>query len=327
MSYQTSYRMRHQLSDQLSDETSAIRSAIRWRRFWVDREGERMANQYKRGIGLALGSGSARGLAHIGVLKVLEREGIPINAISGASMGALIGGLYAAGMPLEEMEKIALSATRRTVLTYLDPIPSLKGLILGKRIEEMLRSFVGHRDLGDLDIPVAIVATDIRSGEEVVFKGTGDLVDAIRASISVPVVFVPVQVEDRILVDGGVTNPVPVNVLASLDPKAVPVAVSVIPKVEHKQAQRPTTIDIFLNAFDIMQQRLYETNKSLARISIEPNVSFASGIEFWQAKRIIECGEEAALEALPEIKRALSPSSFLSILGKQLAARFSTTLL
>ncbi len=111
-------------------------------------------------------------------------------------------------------------------------------------------------------------------------------------------------------------NPVPVDVLASLDPRAVPVAVSVIPKVEHKQAERPTTVDIFLNAFDIMQQRLYETNKSLARISIEPHVSFASGIEFWEAKRIIECGEQAALEAIPEIKRALKPFSLFSVFGK-----------
>ena len=277
---------------------------------------EELNSGHKRGIGLALGSGSARGLAHIGVLKVFEREGIPIKAISGASIGALIGGLYAAGMPLAELESIALKATRRTVLAHIDPIPSLKGLMVGKKIEEMLRSFVGSKDLRELKIPVAIIATDILTGEEVVFKDTGDLVDAIRASISIPVVFVPIRVGDRTLVDGGVANPVPVDALTLLDPRAVPVAVSVIPKVEHKQAERPTTIDIFLNAFDIMQQRLYETNKSLARISIEPSVSFASGIEFWQAKRIIECGEQAALEAIPEIKRALKPFSLFSVFGK-----------
>jgi len=231
-------------------------------------------------------------------------------------MGALIGGLYAAGMPLAELESIALKATRRTVLGYIDPIPSLKGLMLGKKIEEMLRAFIGDKDFSELKIPVAIVATDILTGEELVFKDKGNVVDAIRASISIPVVFVPVRVGDRTLVDGGVVNPVPVDAVTSLDPRAIPVAVSVIPKVEYKQAERPTTVDIFLNAFDIMQQRLYEANKSLARIVIEPGVSFASGIEFWEAKRIIECGEQAALDAIPEIRRALKPFSFFSVFRK-----------
>ncbi len=277
---------------------------------------EDLFNRHKRGIGLALGSGSARGLAHIGVLKVFEKERIPINAISGSSMGALIGGLYAAGMPLAELESIALKVTRRAVLAYIDPIPSLKGLMVGKKIEEMLRSFIGNKDFSEVRIPLAIVATDILTGEELVFKDTGGVVDAIRASISIPVVFVPVRVGARTLVDGGVVNPVPVDAVISLDPRAVPVAVSVIPKVEHKQAERPTTVDIFLNAFDIMQQRLYEANKSLAKIVIEPPVSFASGIEFWEARRIIECGEQAARDAIPEIRRALKPFSLFSFGGR-----------
>jgi len=188
-------------------------------------------NRHKRGIGLALGSGSARGLAHIGVLKVFEKERIPINAISGSSMGALIGGLYAAGMPLAELESIALKVTRRAVLAYIDPIPSLKGLMVGKKIEEMLRSFIGNKDFSEVRIPLAIVATDILTGEELVFKDTGGVVDAIRASISIPVVFVPVRVGARTLVDGGVVNPVPVDAVISLDPRAVPVAVSVIPRL------------------------------------------------------------------------------------------------
>ena len=271
---------------------------------------------YKRGIGLALGSGSARGLAHIGVLKVLEREQIPINAISGSSMGALIGGLYAAGMPLRELESIALKVTRRAVLAHIDPIPSLKGLVLGKKIGEMLRSFIGNKDFSELRIPMAIVATDILTGEELVLKDKGDVVNAIRASISVPVVFVPVRAGDRILVDGGVVNPVPVDAVTLLDPRAIPVAVSVIPKVEHKQAERPTTVDILLNTFDIMQHKLYEANKSLAKIVIEPNVSFASGIEFWKAGQIIECGEQAARDRIPAIRRALKPFSFFSVFGR-----------
>ncbi len=153
------------------------------------------------------------------MLKVFEKERIPINAISGSSMGALIGGLYAAGMPLAELESIALKVTRRAVLAYIDPIPSLKGLMVGKKIEEMLRSFIGNKDFSEVRIPLAIVATDILTGEELVFKDTGGVVDAIRASISIPVVFVPVRVGARTLVDGGVVNPVPVDAVISLDPR------------------------------------------------------------------------------------------------------------
>ncbi len=150
------------------------------------------------------------------MLKVFEKERIPINAISGSSMGALIGGLYAAGMPLAELESIALKVTRRAVLAYIDPIPSLKGLMVGKKIEEMLRSFIGNKDFSEVRIPLAIVATDILTGEELVFKDTGGVVDAIRASISIPVVFVPVRVGARTLVDGGVVNPVPVDAVIHL---------------------------------------------------------------------------------------------------------------
>ena len=258
----------------------------------------------KRGVGLALGSGAARGLAHIGVLKVLEREGIEVKAISGASMGALVGGLYAAGMPLSEMERYALAVTRRSVLAWIDPIPPKQGFIMGKKIEELLRSFIGDVDFSELRIPLAVAAADILTGEEVILR-EGDVVDAIRASISITVVFVPVQLGRRMLVDGGVVNPVPVDYIRMLDRSAVSVAVSVLPKLERKQVEKPGTVDIVLNTLDIMQIRLFEARRGEAKVVIEPDVAFATGVEFWEARQIIARGEEAALDALPSIRKAL----------------------
>ncbi len=258
-----------------------------------------------RGVGLALGSGAARGLAHIGVLKVLERERIAITAIAGASMGALVGALYAAGMPVAEMERYALSVTKRSVLAWIDPILPRQGLIMGRRIRELLRSFVGDVTFADLRMPVAIVATDILTGEEIVFKEGGSVLDAVRASISIPGVFVPVRVGPRLLVDGGVVNTVPVDHVRSLDESATAVAVNVTPRLELKRLEEPTTVDIILNTLDIMQRSLFATRSTHADVLIEPDVSFASGIEFWEARELIERGERAAVEALPAIRAKL----------------------
>ncbi|MCR4401693.1 MAG: patatin-like phospholipase family protein [Firmicutes bacterium] len=266
--------------------------------------GENHGCRLRRGVGLALGSGAARGLAHIGVLKVLEREGIPIRALSGASMGALVGGLYAAGMPLAEMEKHALAVTKRSVLAWIDPIPPRQGFIVGKRIQDLLRSFIGNVRFSELKIPLAVVAADVLTGEETILRD-GDVVDAIRASISIPVVFVPVQLGGRMLVDGGVVNPVPVDQIRVLDRSAVAVAVSVLPKLERKHVEKPRTADIVLNTLDIMQMRLFEFRRGEAEVVIEPDVSFATGIEFWEARELIARGEQAAIEALPSIRKAL----------------------
>ncbi len=263
-------------------------------------------SQGERGVALALGSGAARGLAHIGVLKVLERERVPIAAISGASIGALIGGLYAAGMTVADMERHALSVTRRSVLAWVDPSLPIQGLIVGRRIQDLLRSLIGHVDFSDLEIPLSIVATDILTGEEVTFSGEGSVVDAIRASISIPVIFVPVRLGGRLLVDGGVVNTVPVDRARFLDESAVPVAVSVTPRLSLKHVDQPTAVDIVLNTLDIVQHRLFEDKRPLAKVVIEPDVAFASGIEFWQARELIARGEQAATEAMPQILKALA---------------------
>lgn len=159
-------------------------------------------------ISLALGSGGARGLAHIGVIRVLEREGWQIGAIAGSSIGALIGGFYAAGK-LDDYAEWVQELTEFNVLRYLDIAWGGAGMLKGEMLMETLQRFVGRHEIKDLPIPLTIVATDVLSRKEV-WLTRGDLFTAIRASIAVPMVFTPHRVDGRALLDGGILNPVPI---------------------------------------------------------------------------------------------------------------------
>ncbi len=155
-----------------------------------------------------LGSGGARGLAHIGVIDCIQQHGYEIRSVAGASMGALIGGIYAA-RKLEVYRNWVCALTRRDVLRLLDLAFVWSGLFKGERIIDLLRQLVGDRNIEDLPIPFTAVATDLDSGKEVWFR-RGRLFDAIRASMAIPTVFTPHEYEGRVLVDGGLTNPVPI---------------------------------------------------------------------------------------------------------------------
>ena len=181
-------------------------------------------------IGLALGSGAARGMAHIGVLKVLEQEQIPISAVSGTSIGALIGALYAAGVPVSEMEEIAKSVDWKKIARWVDPRVPVSGLIDGKRITRFFEELLPVRNFSDLKIPLAMLATDVETGESIVLK-QGDLLTALRASIAFPGIFTPVNIGNRFLVDGGLCHPVPAHLLKDLGANAV-IGVCAIPKVD-----------------------------------------------------------------------------------------------
>jgi NTE family protein len=159
-------------------------------------------------ISLVLGSGGARGLAHIGVIRVLEHHGWKIGAIAGSSMGALIGGFYAAGK-LDDYAEWVQELTEFNVLRYLDIAWGGAGMIKGQMLMETLQQFVGSHRIEDLPIPLTIVASDVLARKEV-WLNRGDLFDAIRASIAVPTVFTPYLIKGRPLLDGGVLNPVPI---------------------------------------------------------------------------------------------------------------------
>lgn len=263
-----------------------------------------MAGRHRPSVGLALGSGAARGLAHIGVLEVFEKYKIPIDIISGASIGALIGGLYACGMPIAEMRKIAESATRKSLLSWADITVPRQGILGGSRIEEFLEKATGGKSFAETVIPFAVCAADIRTGEEVPID-TGKLSRAIRASISIPGVFVPVNMGRRVLVDGGIVNPVPVDYLKALGADVI-VAVDIIPAPKAKPQKRLSTIDILLNAFDIMEYKIFERWETGDIVKIRPAVDDVEGFHFWRARRVMEEGRKAAEAAVPEILERLS---------------------
>ena len=165
-------------------------------------------------IGLALGSGSARGLAHLGVIRAIADAGIEPDFITGTSMGALIGAIHAAGK-LDELEATFLSFDWKKTVSFFDVVLPKSGLLDGAKVGELVRAHVHADAIEALPISFAAVATDIVSGEEIVIR-SGDVIEAVRASISVPGIFTPVKSNGRILVDGGLTNPVPVSVARSL---------------------------------------------------------------------------------------------------------------
>ncbi|MCW5774700.1 MAG: patatin-like phospholipase family protein [Rhodospirillaceae bacterium] len=170
-------------------------------------------------IGLALGSGSARGLAHIGVLRALDEAGIRVDCVAGTSIGALVGAVYASGK-IDQLESAMRAMNWRAVAAMIDVVFPRSGLIDGRRIGDFVRRHVHPRPIENLPLPFRAVATDLATGEEIVLD-TGDVVDAVRASISVPGILTPVRRGGRILADGALTNPVPVSVARAMGAELV----------------------------------------------------------------------------------------------------------
>lgn len=170
---------------------------------------------FKTRTGLTLGSGAARGLTHIGVIKALDELDIKIDCISGTSIGALIGAGYAMGMSWQEMEEIALKTDWKLMTKIFAPTLSLSSLTNDRYLNEFLRGVFGDKTFEDLKIPLSVVAADIETGKMVVIN-SGSILKAVRASISIPVIFSPVSYNSYHLVDGGLVNPTPVNVTRAM---------------------------------------------------------------------------------------------------------------
>jgi NTE family protein len=177
-------------------------------------------------IGLALGAGAAKGFAHIGVLRALEEYGIRIDMIAGSSMGAIIGGGYASGLSSDDLTDIALNSNWLDVINLIDPIFPTRGFIDGQKIKEFLEKTYSNKKIEELDIPFAATTVDILKGELYVVN-TGSLANAARASASVPIVFNPLADNERLLVDGGMIDPVPIDVVRSMGAEYI-IAVNVL---------------------------------------------------------------------------------------------------
>ena len=266
----------------------------------------------KRKVGLALGSGAARGLAHIGVLEVLEKEGIPIDMIAGSSMGALIGALYAQGKDVSLIKNLAIDLGSKRLALLADPALPKTGLIRGRKIEDTLRSIFGDIKFGDLGIPFACVATDVETGEEVVIK-QGLVWQGVRASGSIPVILSAVKRQGRYLVDGALANPVPVSVLKEMGADFI-IAVNVTPDLrerihqvseEQVEAKEPNILNVIMQMIHIIGYRMVESSLVGADVIIEPQVTHIGWGDFHRAPEYILQGELAARSCILEIKRKL----------------------
>lgn len=274
--------------------------------------------------GMALGGGGAKGLAHIGVLKVLHEYGIVPDMVAGTSIGALVGAFYLLRGEIKAVEEYALGFENSNLYPHLVPRPSSSGMISEKRIQAFLHGIFGAKRIEDLERPFFCPAADIRSGREVMFA-KGSLQRAVRASISVPVIFKPVCLGGRYLVDGGLLNPVPVDILKKSGCDFT-IAVNVITPRPLRPRQRkrvnvreklllarldnflsrklisdrpgsePNMIEAFLSTMEIMQQKLIATRlrNDAPDIIIHVETSDIKFFEFYRPSEIIRRGEAAA---------------------------------
>ncbi len=245
-------------------------------------------------IGLALGSGGARGFAHVGVIKTLLDEKIPIDMIAGSSMGAMVGCFYGAGLDIERLYTLSKVFRRKY---YLDFTLPKMGFIAGNRVKELIRIFTFGRNLQELDIPVHVVATDLMTGDKVIFK-EGPIADAVRASISIPGIFVPEKLNDKLLVDGGVVDRVPVSVVEEMGADII-IAVD----VSHvKQNTEITSIfDVIMQSIDILQMEAVANREIASDIMIRPPVEMYNSRAFTNIDEIIAIGEEETKKHIQKI--------------------------
>jgi NTE family protein len=254
-------------------------------------------------VGIALAGGFARGIAHIGVLRVLREAGVPVDVVSGTSVGALIATGYCAGAPLEMMERIA----HETKFTDFGRwTPSWLGLATNNRLEDFIARFTTLKRFDELQTPLAIATTDINLGLPVYYHG-GPLGPPLRASCAYPGLFVPVKYEGRTLVDGFLTALVPIEGTLLLGAELV-IAVY----LEAGAVDEPRTFtDVLSRSFTIIQKHADLEWRKEADIIIEPDVTPFLWDDFSKTSELVRAGEEAALKALPAIRAALESKSVL----------------
>jgi NTE family protein len=256
-----------------------------------------MAGIVENGIGLALSGGAARGIAHIGVLEVLEQDDIRIDCIAGTSAGSIVGALYAAGMPLADMRRVLLKAKWRDILSFTVP---RMGLISSEGIYNFMEEVLPVKQFSSLKIPFAAVATDLKTAEKVVLS-SGSIAKAVQASCSLPVIFTPTELNKKVLVDGGVSSQVPVRTLREdLGVKKV-VAVNVNYKALETE-EYDSVIKIATHLSMMWASRNAREEERLADVVIQVNAQGISLYDLSKAEELMQRGRKAAEEQLPQIR-------------------------
>jgi NTE family protein len=268
-------------------------------------------------IGIALSGGGARGLAHIGVLEVLDGLGVQIDAVSGTSMGAIVGAVYSVGTDLKEIESYLSSIDWKTFLVFSAFQLSRAGVVNEKKLSEVLKKFLGNKGFKDCRKQFCCVAVDILSSKKIIIN-TGSLREAVMASIAFPGIFTPVSKKNNLLVDGGIIEPLPTEAIKILDVNFI-IASSIIfesalpenkkekesgqiQKLDGKNMSIQTIIDKSLN---IMHAQMVKSYEALADIVIRPRIGDFGFFDFGKSHEIIEAGRIAAIEKIPEIKKLL----------------------
>jgi len=245
-------------------------------------------------IAVVLGAGSSKGFAHIGVLKILESNKIPIHMIVGTSVGSVVGGLYAYGLDAFQLQKFSFSIEKADIVDLIIPE---NGFIKGEKLEDLVNKTLKNTPIEKLKTPFYAVATEIQSGQEVAF-GSGNTGMAVRASCSIPGVFRPVRIGDRMYVDGGVVSPVAVDVARRFGADVV-IAVDISAGAERTFPEN--TVETILQSLNVMYSKLATIQLSKADVVIKPKVGHIGSADFSKRHEAILEGEKAALEALPQI--------------------------
>lgn len=273
-------------------------------------------------VGLALSGGGVRGLAHIGVLKVLTEAEIPIHLLAGTSAGGFVGAFYAAGISPQAMEEEALRVTSpSSKLSFLQRTLPFRGVLSTQKVIEYLHKFLGDLTFDQLRVPLAVVAVDLHTGRKVVLN-QGRVLDAVRATTALPGLFTPVELGEWLLVDGGLLDHLPVGVVRQMGADlaiAVDVATdeSTLDALTEELKRRPFVPDGLVELADVLMRSLAVMMREITRRNIEeahpdlfirpaipPNVTVLTGLN--KAAEIIAAGEEAARAALPELRALLA---------------------
>ena len=250
-------------------------------------------------IALALGGGAAKGFSHVGVIKALEAQGINIDIVVGTSAGSVVGSLYAAGYSGFDLQKMAMQLEQDSVGDFV--LPS-RGFIKGELLQNFINKSVQNRPIEKLNKPFAAIATDLQSGERMVFR-RGNTGMAVRASSSVPGVFRPVNINGRDYVDGGLTSPVPVAAAREMGGDVV-IAVDISSRPEYTKVEG--TLDILLQTANIMGQRISEYELTGADVVVRPKVLQMGSAEFEKKHEAILEGEKALQAVLPAIRSKIA---------------------
>jgi len=251
-------------------------------------------------IALVLGGGSAKGFAHVGVIRALEQEKIPVHMIIGTSVGSLIGGLYASNPDSFQLEWIAFKIDKNDILDF-SIIYSKLGPVQGAKLEAFVEQTVKTKKIEDTKIPFYPIATDLNTGETIILE-KGSLAKAIRASSAIPGIFVPVTFGNRMLVDGGVTNNLACDIARN---KGADIVIAVNLLKDIKDYNIGSVVDIIAQSVNIMMHENNKTKLKYADVLIEPETRGVSIFDFTQKKVLMEDGIKATKAAIPKIRELI----------------------